>query len=82
MNITQLRSHRINGIALFDLLGSIVIMVVIFLWRWKTSYPNRDWRPFVVYGLLTAIPVGIVFHVIFGIDTKLNYTLGLSNKPI
>lgn len=81
MTLENIRSHKIFGLAIFDLVTAIIGMIIIFLIAWKIHYPKLDWWKFVVAAILLAIPVGIVFHILFGVNTKLNYTLGLSNKP-
>lgn len=77
----SLRSHRLFGIALFDLILSMIGMIFLFLLAWKFYFPNLDWKRFIIAAILLTIPVGITFHVLFGINTKLNSELGLSNKP-
>jgi hypothetical protein len=81
MSLQSLRSHRIFGIALFDLLSSIVGMIILFIIFREIHFKNLSLYPFIVAGILLAVPIGIVFHVIFGTNTTLNYFLGLSNKP-
>jgi len=81
MNLKKIRSHRILGIALFDLLLAIVGTVIILLiakWKWFPGLKNVN---FVIAGILLAIPLGIFFHIIIGKNTTLNYKLGLSKKP-
>ena len=55
MSIQDLRSHKIFGLAIFDLSLSFIGVIIL---------------------------LGITFHVLFGVNTKMNYELGLSNKPI
>ena len=69
--IHKARSYRIFKIALFDLILSFVLVI------WILSYFGVDWK---VSALLT-LPIGIISHYIFNIDTQLNYYLGLSNEP-
>ena len=82
MSIQSLRSHRLFGIALFDLISSMIGMIIIFLIFRQIHFKNLSVYPFIVAGLLLAIPFGIIVHIMFGTDTTLNYFLGLSNKPI
>lgn len=83
--LQQLRSHRIFGLAIFDIVSSIIGLVAIFLlsryFYWTRKGVQLDWKPFVIAGILLAIPIGIFFHVIFGTNTSLNYKLGLSTSP-
>ena len=71
MGIKELRSWRINGIALFDVISSIIGMIIAadYIGISKTN------------AALLAIPIGVLVHYIFGINTTLNYKLGLSDKP-
>lgn len=70
--IDQLRSWRIEGLALFDIILAVIGMVFISDWLHITK----------TTAVLLAIPIGIVTHFIFGINTTLNYKLGISDKPI
>jgi hypothetical protein len=81
MNIQQLRQYRIFGLALFDLVTSFVGLILIFLFAWKMSFSNLNPLIFILFAIILTIPVGIAFHVVFGVNTSLNYQLGLSNKP-
>ena len=69
--IKKLREPRIIGIAIFDLLLAIIITAYIF---YKLGYDYK-------IGVLLSIPLGIIIHYLFGIDTTLNYYLGISEKP-
>ena len=69
--IENLRKYRILGIAIFDLVLSFVLMGIIFA---IISLP-------IWIGISSAIPIGILVHYIFGIDTTLNYYLGINDKP-
>lgn len=79
MGLLYLRSFRIFGIALFDLVLSMVVMILIFLYM--APSPPLNQINFIVAAILLTIPLGIVVHVLFGINTTLNYYLGLSDKP-
>lgn len=81
MNLKEIRSHRIFGVAIFDLITALIGTVIILLiakWKW---FPHLKTVNFVLAGVLLAIPLGIFFHILIGRDTTLNYKLGLSNKP-
>ena len=81
MNLKEIRSHRVFGVALFDLILAFVGTVLILLiarWKW---FPRLNALNFVLAGILLAVPLGIFFHIIIGRDTALNYKLGLSNNP-
>ena len=81
MSIKDLRSYKFFGLAIFDLSISFIFIISIFLLAWKTHFKNLDWWKFLIAALFVTIPIGITFHILFGINTKLNYDLGLSNKP-
>lgn len=76
-----IRKYRIFGLAIFDLVTAMIGLTLLFLLaRWK-HFPKLSVWPFVAAGVLLAIPLGMVFHILFGVNTKLNYDLGLSNAP-
>lgn len=78
--ISNLRKYRIFGISWFDLITSMIGLIIIFLIAKHFHFKNLKSLNFIIAGILLAIPVGIVFHVIFGTNTSLNYNLGLSDK--
>lgn len=71
MGIKELRSWKIGGLALFDIVASIIGMILIADYLAISKFQAA----------LSAVPLGIVVHALFGIDTALNYKLGLSGKP-
>lgn len=86
--ISELRTFRIlGGIAVFDLVVSTVFMAwIVKRWSKKRhlridSYEPLDNLQSLFLGFILAIALGITAHKIFGVDTQLNYMLGLSNKP-
>jgi len=82
MNIQSLRSHRVFNIALFDVIGSIIgIMIIITLaqYHYRGSYHIKE---SLIASLICSLPLGIFFHVLSGTNTELNYKLGLSEMPI
>lgn len=81
MTIEKLRSYRIAGIALFDLILSAVGMIIIFWAAKRAFFKELDTWKFIVAAILLTIPIGIFFHVITGRNTSLNYNLGLSHDP-
>jgi len=78
--IAELRKYRIYGIALFDLVFGIIGMILLFLLLRKIYFPNLSYGPFVLWAIILTIPIGIFFHVFFGVNTALNSYLKLSNK--
>jgi ABC-type uncharacterized transport system permease subunit len=81
VSIVSLRRHRVFGIAIFDLVSSFIGVITIFLLVWRLRFQNISPWNFVIAGILLTIPIGIFFHIIFGVDTRLNSLLGLSNPP-
>lgn len=72
--IDYLRSFRLLNIAMFDVVMSILVFYFLIIYL----YPNAK-HPW-LYSLI-SIPVGIVVHMLFSINTTLNNYLGLSDKP-
>ena len=81
MSLKNIRSHRIFGLSIFDLVTAVIGTIIIVLICWKVHFPKLDWWKFVIAAILLTIPIGIFVHILFGSNTKLNYKLGLSNKP-
>ena len=83
MSITlkSLRSHRVFGIAIFDLTLGAVGMALLFLLAWRLKFHHLSPAHFLLAGVVLTIPVGIAVHVLTGTNTTLNYRLGLSGKP-
>ena len=81
MNIQELRQHRIMGISVFDLTTSLLGMIILFLIVWKWHFNKLKPITFIIAAILLAIPFGIIIHIIFGVNTSLNYKLGLSYNP-
>ncbi len=79
--ITNLRKPKIFGLAVFDLVVGMIGTVVIFLGMWRWHFPKLNPWHFVIAAILLTVPIGIVFHIIFGVDTALNSKLGLSEAP-
>lgn len=64
---------RVFNIAIIDVVGTILIAVLIYKYKIvKCSFLTILFLLFIL---------GIAVHYILGIDTTLNYKLGLSNKP-
>jgi len=77
----EIRKYRFMGIAIFDLVSSFIGVIIIFLLVWRLRFRNLNPLIFILAAILLTIPIGIFFHVIFGINTTLNNRLGLSNAP-
>lgn len=81
MTIEEIRKNKIFGLAIFDLVLGMLGLVMVFILTRQLFFPKLPIQNFIFAAILLTIPLGIVSHVIFGIDTTLNYRLGLSNKP-
>ena len=81
MSIEDIRSHKIFGLAIFDLSISLIGVIILFMVSWRIHFKKLDWYKFFIAAIIVTIPISITFHVLFGVNTKLNYELGLSNKP-
>lgn len=81
MDLASIRKHRIYDIALFDLISATILSVAIMLIIHRLYFNNMNNTYFILFGIIITIPVGIVIHKIFKINTTLNYKLGLSDKP-
>ena len=79
--ISHLRSYRFFEIAIFDVISSMLLLAFLFGICWNTYYSDLNINNFIIAGIVLAVPVGIIGHLVFGINTQLNYKLGLSHKP-
>lgn len=76
-----IRKYRIFNVAIFDLLLAITALMIIYLIAWKIHFPRLRPYIFVLAAILTVIPISIGVHIILGINTTINYQLGLSYIP-
>ena len=81
MSIEDLRSNKIFGLSIFDLSISFIAIIILFMLSWRVHFKKLDWWKFLIAAIIVTIPISITFHVLFGVNTKLNYKLGLSNNP-
>ena len=70
--IDEMRRVRIANIAIFDLVSSIIGMVLLSMWLRTKYFKTTNIYLVVIIGILLTIPVGIVVHKIFGIKTTIN----------
>ncbi len=78
--IDIIREPKIFGMAIFDWTATL-IAVYIITWFVNKRYPGYGFiKMFIVLAIITTI-VAIIVHKIFGINTMLNYYLGLNPKP-
>jgi hypothetical protein len=76
----EIRKYKFS-LSIFDIVSAVIGMILLFLVIWKLYFTQLNIWNFIIAAIILSIPVGIVFHVIFGINSTLNYKLGLSNKP-
>jgi hypothetical protein len=69
------------GVSVLDLGVSLIAMLAIFAMAWRWHFRDLALWPFMVAAVLLTIPVGILFHVLFGVNTQINWKLGLSYQP-
>jgi hypothetical protein len=79
--MNQIRKYKIFGLAIFDLVSAILGMISIFIIIRTVRFPKLELWKFIIWAIIVTIPVGIVFHILLGVNTQLNYNLGLSYKP-
>lgn len=71
--LDYLRSFRLGGIALFDLITAFAGMVLLAYILHKVWFPKSNLKMFIFVAILLTIPVGMVFHWLFGVKTKLRF---------
>lgn len=76
-SLSCVRSFRIFNIALFDLIGSIVILYYCIRWAFPARPSSFAWS----WTILLVLPLSVISHILFGIPTMLNSYLGLSSIP-
>ena len=81
VSVQKLRQYRIAGIAMFDLILAWLGLLLFFLLARSRYFQGLPTRNFILASLLLVIPTGILFHILFGVNTHLSYLLGLSYKP-
>tara|TARA_B100002051_G_C16241078_1_gene394972 strand:- start:47 stop:295 length:249 start_codon:yes stop_codon:yes gene_type:complete len=81
MSINELRKYKIFGMAIFDLVVSMIGMIIIFILLKKWHFKELSTLNFIIAAIILTIPFGIIVHILFGVNTGLNYKLGLSYKP-
>ena len=80
-NLKSLRSFRIYGLAVFDIVGGIFGIICFMLILRHFFFPTLSTKSLLIVSILITIPIGILSHVIFRVNTRLNYLLGLSEQP-
>lgn len=76
-----IRKYRVFNIAIFDLVSSLIGMIIIFLIAKNKYFKELKIENFILAAIFVTIPIAITFHILFGVNTQLNHNLGLSKKP-
>lgn len=71
----SLRSHRIAGIAVFDLVASTTLAVLLGVFLLHLGDDVADW----VTWLLCWTALGVVVHRVLGVRTVVGQALGLDD---
>ena len=85
LTIEEIRSHRILGIALFDLLATFVASFLIHLYVYTHPIGTPQNRSVFTYtSSLVAFTIGIlglgiIIHYIFGVRTTVGRWVGLND---
>ena len=69
MSIQDLRSHKIFGLAIFDLSMAFIGVIMLFMIAWRVHFKELDWWKFLLAAIIVTIPLSITFHVLFGVNT-------------
>jgi len=74
--VTRLRAYKIADMPIFDLFGTIVLALLVgyFVLQLRNGLDFTLW-------VAIVFMVGIVTHIVFGVNTMLGYYLGLCGKP-
>ena len=81
MILQNLRRPRVCGLVVFDTLLALIGLAIVFTIAWKVHFSELPYRNFVVVTILLLFPLAIFSHILVGVNTTLNYHLGLSYKP-
>lgn len=71
--LDYLRSFRLGGIALFDLITAFAGMIFLAYVIHKVWFPKSNLKMLIFVAILLTIPVGMIFHWLFGVKTKLHF---------
>ena len=81
ITLQELRRPRVCGLVVFDTLLALIGLIVILTIAWKVHFSKLPYMNFVIVSFLILFPLAIFSHILVGVDTTLNYKLGLSDKP-
>lgn len=90
VSIEQLREPKFLNMAIFDLVGTFIISLIIhtILWVYPLEMQNKEKRTYtqyitsVIFIFVMFLGIGVIFHRIFGIKSALSAYLGFNNMPI
>lgn len=72
MDIQSLRKYRVSSIAIFDVSATLLGGYLAH----KYLFPDYS----LLFVIIMMFILGIIVHYVFGIDTQLNYYIGLNKK--
>ena len=83
INIDTLRSYRIHKIAVFDVVATLLVAIIVHMYLWKHSFYIEDNRTYTQYIIslliisITFIGLGIIMHRFFNVKSNLSKILGV-----
>ncbi len=81
MILQNLRRPRICGIVVFDTVLALIGLIIVLIIAWKVHFSKLPFMNFVAVSVFILFPLAIFSHILVGVNTTLNYNLGLSYKP-
>ena len=73
----SIRDYRVGSLAIADWVATLIAAIIIsFFVRDKKLEPSD-----IFYRFLILTFIAILTHVLFGINTQLNYLMGISGPP-
>jgi len=81
MSLADLRKPKIFGMAIFDISVSIVgLWFMFYMIQTKRGYlpPTKAIKQSLLLAIFMVFPVSIMFHLLFGVNTKLMCDLNLA----
>ena len=66
--ITKLRSYRVFNIAMFDIVMSIIGIILIIAFSQKYYRGIYNWKYSIYAGTICAVPLGILIHFMMKIN--------------
>lgn len=90
VSIEKLREPKFINMAIFDLVGTFVVSLIIHyvLWIYPLEMQNKDKRTHfqyiisVIFIFIMFLGIGVIFHRIFGIKSALSAYLGFNDMPV